>query len=211
MINSFWKIVIYIGLPFSILGTISCLCILFHRTNNLGIDYLGIIVGIQSLLVTILIGWNIYQVINIKQEWERSKEYTIRLENDLKKSQEMLRKKQDAFKHYGYAITDFCQVYAKLEPKKEDYWSTYCKSLSSLKNFLKTEEDLDWYAPACINNMKDAIGKAEELKEPCNEQINRDIEQYVNEIRTCPINGFNNYWALIDELERKRKERLIKV
>ena len=34
---------------------------------NLDFDYLGLLVGILSLLVTALLGWNIYQVIDLKR------------------------------------------------------------------------------------------------------------------------------------------------
>jgi hypothetical protein len=36
-------------------------------------DYIGVIVGILSLLVTVLIGWNIYIALDIKKEWEKYK------------------------------------------------------------------------------------------------------------------------------------------
>lgn len=208
--NKFWKIVIYIGLPFSIIGTVSCICILFHRTNNLGIDYIGVIVGILSLLVTVLIGCNIYQVIDIKQEWRENRKYTERLENELCKAKDRLGKEQNAIRHYGYAITDFCQVYVKLEPEKKDYWSTYCKSLSALKNFLNTNEDLNWYAPACISNMEEALRKAQELNEICSEETSNNIRTYLDEIRTCPLDGFSDYWEKIEYLERKRKSLIHK-
>ena len=41
-------------------------CIAAYRTPELGFDYQGVIVGILSLLVTVLIGWNIYTIIDIK-------------------------------------------------------------------------------------------------------------------------------------------------
>ena len=66
--NRFWKIAIYIGLPFSIFGTISCICVLFNRPNELGFDYTGVIVGILSLLVTILLGWNIFYALEFKKD-----------------------------------------------------------------------------------------------------------------------------------------------
>ena len=42
-------------------------CIAAYRTPELGFDYQGVIVGILSLLVTVLIGWNIYTFIDIKR------------------------------------------------------------------------------------------------------------------------------------------------
>lgn len=49
----------------------------FYRTEKLSMDYMGVIVGILSLLVTVLLGWNIYTVIDmkgIKKEYEKLKE-----------------------------------------------------------------------------------------------------------------------------------------
>lgn len=171
---------------------------------DLGFDYIGAIVGILALLVTVLIGLNIWTVIDVKQEWKENKKYTERLEKELKEAKERLEKEQTAIKHYGYAITDFCQVYVKLEPEKKNYWPTYCKALSALKNFLNTNENLNWYAPACIDNMEAALRKAQELNEICSEEISNDIRTYLNEIRACPLDGFGSYWQQIEEIERRR-------
>lgn len=54
-----------------IISTLS-LCAAFYRTPTLGIDYQGIIVGILSLLITILIGWQIYNVICIDSKIKSS-------------------------------------------------------------------------------------------------------------------------------------------
>lgn len=64
------------GVLLSILGIVNLtlliplLCMHFPRIidNNLGIDYLGIIVSIITILVTVLIGWNIYNVLNIENK-----------------------------------------------------------------------------------------------------------------------------------------------
>lgn len=49
----------------------------YFDKDNLGFDYLGAIVGILALLVTLLIGWNIYQLVDVKgirKEFEAYKE-----------------------------------------------------------------------------------------------------------------------------------------
>lgn len=74
--NKFWQIAIYIGLPFSVVGTIVCICCLFYRTDTLGFDYMGVIVGILSLLVAFLLGWQIYSVIDMKKSIEEIKSNT---------------------------------------------------------------------------------------------------------------------------------------
>lgn len=48
--------------------------------KSLGFDYMGVIVTVLSILVTTLIGWNIYNVISIKNEIESFKD-NIRHEN----------------------------------------------------------------------------------------------------------------------------------
>lgn len=48
-----------------ILGIIS-ICIAAWRSPELSFDYQGVIVGALSILVTVLIGWNIYTLIDIK-------------------------------------------------------------------------------------------------------------------------------------------------
>lgn len=51
----------------SVISIIS-ICIAAYRSPELGFDYMGIIVGILSLLVTILIGWQIYNFIYSREE-----------------------------------------------------------------------------------------------------------------------------------------------
>lgn len=43
------------------------LCKEYPNNSNLGFDYMGVIAGILSLLVTILLGWQIFSIININR------------------------------------------------------------------------------------------------------------------------------------------------
>lgn len=48
-----------------------------YRTEKLSMDYMGVIIGILSLLVTALLTWNIYEAIDtrgIKEEYKKLKE-----------------------------------------------------------------------------------------------------------------------------------------
>lgn len=62
-----WIIICIIVLA-SLIMSIFSLCNSLPRTD--GLDYIGVIVGILSLLVTILIGWNIYTVIDFNKKKE---------------------------------------------------------------------------------------------------------------------------------------------
>lgn len=52
----------------SIMVSVAALCRTYPHTSDLGMDYQGVIVGMLALLVTILIGWQIYAAINVKEE-----------------------------------------------------------------------------------------------------------------------------------------------
>lgn len=61
----------WIALGLSVVAAITsviAISIAAYRSPNLGFDYQGVIVGILSLLVTILIGWQIYNALEIKKE-----------------------------------------------------------------------------------------------------------------------------------------------
>lgn len=66
------------------------ICIYFPRVPyNLGFDYMGIIVGILSFLITLLIGWNIFSVI----DFNKKVEVIIENNNKLKEEREVTNKK----------------------------------------------------------------------------------------------------------------------
>lgn len=50
----------------SLIASIVALCVAIPRANAINFDYLGLLVGILALLVTALIGWNIYNLIDVR-------------------------------------------------------------------------------------------------------------------------------------------------
>lgn len=59
------RIAIWIMCGLSLVLSIVAVCVACFRTGSLSFDYQGVIVGVLSLLVTVLIGWNIYNLIDI--------------------------------------------------------------------------------------------------------------------------------------------------
>ena len=176
-------------------------------------DYIGVIVGILSLLVTVLIGWNIYIALDIKKEWEKYKKdidkYTSDLQNKEKEFKEEINNVKndlEAFRQYGYAITDFCQVYTKLEPIKENYTDTYCKLLNAFRCFAKSNEKAIWYAPACIDNLKESLKKVHELKELFTKEHEIKISKYIDEIMSISKSELSQYKTEIIKIEEDRKK-----
>lgn len=67
-----WMILSSIAIVISIIT----ICLTMPRTD-MSIDYLGLITGILGVLVTVLIGWNIYMIIEFRQEMENLKQYSL--------------------------------------------------------------------------------------------------------------------------------------
>ena len=57
----------------SLLFSVVAVCTAVWRTPELSFDYQGVIVGVLSLLVTVLIGWNIYTTIGIENRISKFK------------------------------------------------------------------------------------------------------------------------------------------
>lgn len=218
-------IVIALSLIAFALSVTTALCLFCGTADrSLSFNYGDASVAVISVLVTILLGWNIAAALGLKKEWDehkaqmnefeeknrkklinKSKEF----ENKAKKIEAKIKKIQkdiDAFQNYGYAITDFCQAFTCLGPPQKNYWEIYCKILNSFRCFLKTKEKIDWYAPACIDNLKEASNRAKSLNEICSQELNNSIDKYLDEIRRCPKNNFKCYWKKILEIEDERKK-----
>ncbi len=64
---------------------LNCVCIIIvahlaPRGVSLDFDYYGVIVGVLSILVTVLIGWNIYSVIDLKKIKEEQYSTLIKIQ-----------------------------------------------------------------------------------------------------------------------------------
>ncbi len=64
-IKSYWSNCLSIA---AIICSVVAICVSLPSAPKLGIDYIGVIVGILSLLVTMLIGWQIWNVIAIDKK-----------------------------------------------------------------------------------------------------------------------------------------------
>lgn len=65
----------WIAISLSVLAVIIsgvATCIAAYRTPELGFDYQGVLVGILALLVTTLIGWQIYNIIYVEERVKKS-------------------------------------------------------------------------------------------------------------------------------------------
>lgn len=81
------EIAIYLIGFASLAMSITAVCVACFRTDDLGFDYQGVIVGMLSLLVTVLIGWQIYSTIAMEARMRKvADEIVTRKAEDVKKS-----------------------------------------------------------------------------------------------------------------------------
>lgn len=57
--------------------SVASVCVACFRTGDLGFDYQGVIVGVLSLLVTALIGWQIYSTIAMEERMRKIAERIV--------------------------------------------------------------------------------------------------------------------------------------
>ena len=82
-IKSYWSNCLSIA---AIICSVVAICVSLPSAPELGIDYIGVIVGILSLLVTMLIGWQIWNVIAIdKKVKDEVKQVSKSFAKDIKK------------------------------------------------------------------------------------------------------------------------------
>lgn len=87
---------------FSLIVLCKCFPRLIEIPNETGFDYIGLIVGILALLVTMLIGWQIYNALSLEQKV-----------SNIKKEYDGLKDKSEAL-----ARQIFGQLYLDLGPER---------------------------------------------------------------------------------------------
>lgn len=102
---------------FAVCISVTTLCVVKPRCSELGLDYLGVIVGVLSVLVTLLIGWNIYTTIDLKDTLKQTK-YAVPI--SLTVSLAQLGRALFYKGHYEYAISTFLNALAAWEEGAEN-------------------------------------------------------------------------------------------
>ena len=78
----------------AIIVSIASICVSNPNKQELGFDYQGIIVGVLSVLVTALIGWQIYNSIEINRKVDGTEDMARRITNE-------------AMEKYGHSVKSF--------------------------------------------------------------------------------------------------------
>ena len=87
----------------SIMVSVAALCRTYPHTSDLGMDYQGVIVGILALLVTVLVGMNLYTLVDFGRATKEVELLKAKLYNDINTS--LALNSNDTFIMYHYLIT----------------------------------------------------------------------------------------------------------
>lgn len=94
-ILDYLKAIAWVVVPFCLLGSLHYLFVFFPRTvcekdnhilfNHLGFDYFGVVVGFFTLLVTLLVGWQIFSNIKERERIDKLTESNTNFRNELER------------------------------------------------------------------------------------------------------------------------------
>lgn len=110
-----------------IMVSVAALCRTYPHTSDLGMDYQGVIVGMLALLVTILIGWQIYTAINVKEELKDIKD--LRREINKQERDIYIRSTNNLFE---FQSAMFMMYDNKKEKSNSDIFQLYLHGISSI-------------------------------------------------------------------------------
>lgn len=136
-----WSILIsLIALGLSVYASFVC-------DKRIEADWMGVIVGILSLLVTTLIGWNIYNLIDINQTRKQIGQLETKLSASLETSL------------YEVQMTAFFVFLNKENKKSDDYFHLWLHGLSAMNHLTRVGKYQD-----CSDLSKMLLSEANNLK-----------------------------------------------
>ena len=167
--------------------SIVAISVTYPRSADSGLDYIGIIVGILGVLVAILIGWQLYNTLNLKElvgQTEKAKVDAIEAKNQ---AEQMLRDTQISTTQLSSklsSITDEVTHLSNCNRSNIDHISTITKGMTDLQSIVRNSMELYKSMQSYIEKLNDELGK----------KINKDEIQFATEedIKKMMDNIFGN-------------------
>lgn len=158
----------------AIILSIVAICVSYPRSENSGLDYIGIIVGILGALVAILVGWQLYNALNLKElvnQTEKAKTDAIEAKNQ---AEQMLRDTQVSTTQLSSkltSITDEVTHLSNCNQSNIEQISMITKGMTDLQSIVKNSMELYKSMQSYIEKLNEELGK----------KINKDEIQFATE------------------------------
>jgi hypothetical protein len=194
---------------FAVIISVIALCNNVPRTE-FDFDYLGAIIGVVSILTTVLIGWNIYQLIDFNKHTEKVK----RLSDDVKRTNKKIEENNNEVLYSICSQMVFSTIQKQSLDEKEKWFITY-NGIYAMKFAYqaKKTDDLKYMAGLIKGYLPDIIVSKEDV-DSClnilrnikvdNAVINDDINFIFKRVSELFSKGFmseNPNYNLIGEWE----------
>ena len=168
----------------SFVFAIIALCKTCYR--GLGFDYIGVIVGVLTILVTTLLGWQIYNAIEIKKKVRKALLKTERIEKTLRYDLNKIEDQVKESRFLANSVIKFLKAQQNLGYNDKTLF--YLDTLVTLKYLLLSN----------IRKLK--LEGENELYEDCLFDLDGCIQDLEKEQNKIIVRLFNNYHSLCDEL-----------
>lgn len=158
----------------AIILSIVAICVSYPRSENSGLDYIGIIVGILGALVAILVGWQLYNALNLKElvnQTEKAKTDAIEAKNQ---AEQMLRDTQVSTTQLSSKLTSITNEVTHLSNYNQsniEQISMITKGMTDLQSIVKNSMELYKSMQSYIEKLNEELGK----------KINKDEIQFATE------------------------------
>lgn len=165
--KQFMKYTQFIVSIIAITLSIIAICVSYPKSADSNLDYLGIIVGILGVLVAILIGWQLYNALNLKElvnQTENAKKDAIEAKNQ---AEQMLNNIQISTTELTSKVTSLSDDVSHLSNCNKsniENISTITKGMVDLQSIVKSSMEL----------YKSLQSNIEKLNEELDKKINKD-------------------------------------
>lgn len=128
-----------------------------NQTYNNGewrIRFIGIIIGILSLLVTVLIGWNIYKALSLEKRIAQVEQKLSNIYQETNKNLNLQEKLRSSSEEYAMGLLESMQGFSLMNnPTEIRYMLIYKCYTSAILHFLRTDRNISNYITDCLDNM----------------------------------------------------------
>lgn len=158
----------------AIVLSVVAICVTYPRSSDSSLDYIGIIVGILGALVAILVGWQLYNALNLKElvnQTEKAKADAIEAKNQ---AEQMLRDTQVSTTRLSSkltSITDEVTHLSNCNRSSIEQISMITKGMTDLQSIVKNSMELYKSMQSYIEKLNEELGK----------KINKDEIQFATE------------------------------
>lgn len=137
----FWVIV---SVLLSIAAIIFCIAALYRniKDDNLGYDYLGVIVGILALFITFVVAWQIWATIATKEDIKK----VTKVADKLDTLEVELNKQRTLFENRNLEIKHLIDAHARLHEAEntEDLGSKYILYIEAIEKLIQSKMDISY-------------------------------------------------------------------